>query len=448
MKLARMSLARVATFAFIAILLWDNRELLADVTADPQLLADINKIQAIDNHAHPKRMLNDGEKDPETDFADPSEPDMDMPVRLRPNNPEFAAAQQALYLSTAGGSGEATPEQLATAKARVHAEQGDAFPRWVLTRLNIDRMFANRVAMGRGLTSPPFLWVPYADPFLFPLDNSVAGAANPDYKAQINGSRRLLQRYMKDSGVEKLPAALPEYLSQVVDPTLARQKKAGAVALKFATAYMRALDFGNPTEAEAARVYGLYAKGAAPSPADYKTLQDFLFRRVAMKAAELGLAIHIHTGAGAIGYFNQTGGNPFQLEPVLNDPRMRPTKFVLVHGGSPFAQQTRMLLYKPNVYADFSAQTFLLSTRELSVVLRSWLEFVPEKVLFGTDAFEITPEVGWPEVAWLSNRSAREALAIALTGMMSDGQINRERALELARMALRDNALRLYGLTR
>jgi predicted TIM-barrel fold metal-dependent hydrolase len=209
---------------------------------------------------------------------------------------------------------------------------------------------------------------------------------------------------------------------------------------------MRALDFGNPSEAEAARVYARYAKGGAPSPADYKTLQDFVFRHVATKAAELGLAIHIHTGAGAIGYFDQTGASPFKLEPVLNDPKMRPTKFVLVHGGSPFAQQTRMLLYKPNVYADFSAQTFLLSTRELSVVLRSWLEFVPEKVLFGTDAFEITPEVGWPELAWLSNRSAREALALALTGMIADDQITRERALELARMALHDNAARLYGL--
>jgi predicted TIM-barrel fold metal-dependent hydrolase len=175
-------------------------------------------------------------------------------------------------------------------------------------------------------------------------------------------------------------------------------------------------------------------------------LQDFVFRHIALKAGELGLPLHIHAGAGASGYFNQTGASPFLLEPVLNDPKLRRTKFVLVHGGSPFAQQTRMLLYKPNVYADFSAQTFLLSTRELSVVLRSWLEFVPEKVLFGTDAFEITPEVGWPELAWLSNRSAREALALALTGMMADGQITREQALELARLALRENAGKLYAL--
>jgi hypothetical protein len=33
-----------------------------------------------------------------------------------------------------------------------------------------------------------------------------------------------------------------------------------------------------------------------------------------------------------------------------------------------------------------------------------------------------------------------------LTGMMNDGEITRERALELARMVLHDNAAKLYKL--
>ena len=40
----------------------------------------------------------------------------------------------------------------------------------------------------------------------------------------------------------------------------------------------------------------------------------------------------------------------------------------------------------------------------------------------------------------------REALGIALTGMMRDGEVSRVRAQELARMVLRENARRLYGL--
>lgn len=37
---------------------------------------------------------------------------------------------------------------------------------------------------------------------------------------------------------------------------------------------------------------------------------------------------------------------------------------------------------------------------------------------------------------------------MALTGMLGDGDITRERASELARMVLRENAVRLYGLQR
>ena len=54
--------------------------------------------------------------------------------------------------------------------------------------------------------------------------------------------------------------------------------------------------------------------------------------------------------------------------------------------------------------------------------------------------------VGWEEVGWLSAKSGRRALAIALTGMVDDGEITRGRASEIARMVMRDNARRAYKL--
>ena len=96
--------------------------------------------------------------------------------------------------------------------------------------------------------------------------------------------------------------------------------------------------------------------------------------------------------------------------------------------------------------AVFSAQTFFLYPRALSENLRYWLETYPDRILFGTDAFSFTAAVDWGEVAWLSNTTARQALALALTGMMNDGDISRARAIELARMVLRDNAVKLYRL--
>ena len=56
------------------------------------------------------------------------------------------------------------------------------------------------------------------------------------------------------------------------------------------------------------------------------------------------------------------------------------------------------------------------------------------------------PAAGWEEVASVANATGREALAIALTGMLRDGEITRPRAIELARMVLRDNARALYRL--
>jgi len=158
------------------------------------------------------------------------------------------------------------------------------------------------------------------------------------------------------------------------------------------------------------------------------------------------MAVHIHTMAGAGSYFDVTGANPLRLESVLDDPDLRTTKFVMLHGGWPFIGEITALLQKPNAWLDYSAQSLLLPPANLAHNLREWLEWVPEKVLFGTDAYPYSDEMGWEESGWIAARRGREALVIALTGMMRDGEISRDRALELARMVLRENARKLYGL--
>ena len=65
--------------------------------------------------------------------------------------------------------------------------------------------------------------------------------------------------------------------------------------------------------------------------------------------------------------------------------------------------------------------------------------------MFGTDLYANTPEIDWEEIGWQTTQSSRQALAIALTGMIEDKEISRERALEIAHMVLHDNAARLYG---
>jgi hypothetical protein len=52
--------------------------------------------------------------------------------------------------------------------------------------------------------------------------------------------------------------------------------------------------------------------------------------------------------------------------------------------------------------------------------------------------------MGWPEAAWIASHDARQALGLALTGMVADGEISRARAGEIAHLVLHDNAQALY----
>ena len=415
---------------------------------DKQLLNDINAIKAIDNHAHPLKYVANGEKPDDAFDALPLDaiPPFPLPVRLSPTNAEFIRAWHDLYGYSHHDMSDAHVRELMATKQNIVKQKGEGTPAWILDQLNIETMFANRVAMGRGLSEPRFRWVSFEDALLFPLSNEAAKRANVDYKGFYPAEEKLLKRYMSDLNVRTLPPSLDLYLKQVVTPTLERQKRNGAVAIKYEAAYLRKLDFDDPDEAKARITYARYVRSGVPPSADYKALQDFLFFYIAREAGRLGLAVHIHCIEGAGGFYRQTGSNPLLLESVFNDDSLRKTNFVVVHGGYPFTKEMGSLMSKPNVYADFSAQTFFTYPRELSETLRNWMEFYPDKILFGTDAFSFGPAVDWGEVAWLSNTTAREALTLALTGMMNDGEIDRARAMELARMVLHDNAAKLYAI--
>jgi predicted TIM-barrel fold metal-dependent hydrolase len=306
-------------------------------------------------------------------------------------------------------------------------------------------MFANRIAVGPGLTPPRFRWVAFVDALMFPVDTRDEALRTPDTRSLYPKEAALLRRYMREINVDKLPLTLDEYVSTVLRPTLERARQNGAVAVKFEAAYLRPLNFGEPMPGEARRVYAQYVAGGAPREAEYKVLSDFLFHEIAHEAGRLGMPVHIHTLDAFGGFYSARGSAPHQLEPTFNDTTLRGTTFVMIHGGWPLFAQTQSMLGKPNVYTDISMMVLVAEPRELANTLRSWLTAWPEKVLFGTDAFDGGADQGWEEGAFLGVMTARRALALALTGMMRDGEIDRARAETLARMVLRDNAARLYG---
>src|SRR6266853_625040 len=238
----------------------------SQMAVDRDLLAEISKIKAIDNHAHPLKYVAPGEK-PDDEFdALPLDAitAFPLPVRLSPSNAEFIRAWHDLYGYSHQDMSTAHVAELMKTKQRITNERGDSFPAWVLDQLNIETMFANRVAMGRGLSAPRFRWVAFDDALIFPLSNEAARRSNPDYRGFFPGEERLLKRYLSDLKVGALPPTLDEYLKRIVTPTLERQKRNGAVAIKFEAAYLRKLDFDNPDAARARMTYARFVRGGEP----------------------------------------------------------------------------------------------------------------------------------------------------------------------------------------
>ena len=413
---------------------------MAQDVVDAKLLEEIARIRAIDNHMHgdavdPARRARWKDENP---LGKPRYPEV---VGLQRTNPEWRVAWYALYGYGYSDSELPHLKDLLASKRDTIARAGNNWPSAVLDAAGVDIALLNTVQPGAGQLSGRFRWVPYADPLLRPFAGETSWL-------EYSGGELPVSKLLKESGFSRPPPTLVEYRVNIVQATLARWKKSGAVAIKFLCAYARPLDFAVVEEAAATPVYARAVKGEPLSGAEQKLLEDYLFSAVSVAAGAQQLVVHIHTGNGDGPYFNNSHANPGLLEDALNSRALRKTNFVLLHGGWPYHEVAQAMIDKPNTWTDFSAQTFYLGTHQLAEVLRDWLSWHPEKILFGSDAYSDTdsPLTDWEEKEFLMTSKARRALAIALTAMLQNGEITRERAIEIARQVLRDNAMKLYGL--
>src|SRR5690242_3002148 len=101
---------------------------LAQTAADPQILAEVNRIRAVDNHTHVPKVVGPNEKDDEFDAlpCDPLEPS-DVPLMARPENPKFVQAWRKLYGYKYDDQSPAHVQELLVIKHRVAQDQGEKF---------------------------------------------------------------------------------------------------------------------------------------------------------------------------------------------------------------------------------------------------------------------------------------------------------------------------------
>ena len=413
----------------------------------PRLLAAIRQIQAVDTHAHPA-LPGDPEMDALFFAADgltAMEP-FPLPVRLRATNREYVPALRALYDYPYTDLSPEHVQELATLKQQKRSALGATYFNNVLDKAGIAVSLAHRV----GMTSAPldrqrFKWVAFIDAYLFPLNNTVYKKMNADYQLFFSSEEKLLKRYFDQVETSSKPRRFDDYL-RFVRESLARLKTDGAVAVTFEAAYLRSLHFDDPSQRQARRIYERYLNSTEVPADEYRDLQDYLFRYLLREATRLGLPVQVHTGFGIGNAFSFTGAQPLQLENIVSDPQYRRTIFVLVHGSYPFTREAMLLAGKPNIYLELSGMTLLLYPPDLARVLKEWLTFYPEKVLFGTNAVVLSEVIGAEETYWLATETGRQALALALSEMVQEGRCDEAEALRMARFVLHDNAAKLYGL--
>lgn len=235
-------------------------------------------------------------------------------------------------------------------------------------------------------------------------------------------------------------------LERATDRVFASAINNGAIGTKIAIAYMRTLQIGNPTKADAERSFDtVFANGGHPrnqwhvAMREGRALQDYLTHRVIKMTTDAGLPIQMHTGMQEGNGNHLRNSNPLLLTDVLLQyPNGR---FDLFHAGYPFTSELGVLAKMfPGVYADM-CWMHIISPLAARNALSEWIETVPTSKIFafGGDYLFV-------EGAYAHAMLARENVARVLAVKVAEGYLAEDEAVRVAKMVLHDNAEEFFKL--
>lgn len=218
--------------------------------------------------------------------------------------------------------------------------------------------------------------------------------------------------------------------------------KDGMVAVKVNTAYNRTLSFDNVQADAARKIFRTLVNGSDNFSMSYqaaKPLQDFMFHRLMDLAGKHKIPVVIHTGLLA-GNGNQiNNSNPTLLTNIFRE--YKDVNFALFHGSYPFGGELSTLAKTfRNVFIDMN-WTYAISPSYSERYLYEWLEAVPAgKIMaFGGDYTNVENIYGEVVIA-------RKVISNVLINKVKDGYLTELEAKNVARLILRDNAIRFYNL--
>ena len=235
--------------------------------------------------------------------------------------------------------------------------------------------------------------------------------------------RSFMEIQAKAAPFDRSVSTLDEYL-EICWAHFQAYKRFGAVAFKDQSAYFRTLDYGNPTKADAERLFNRLMADATRSagyPDELKPLDDYLFHSFLRMARDLDLPVQLHTGhlAGLYGDIRKANAAKMADLFLLH----RDVRFDLFHANWPYGGELLFLAKAfPNVAMNF-CWVHAIDPLYCQSLIREAVSAVPHAKVhaFGADygGFGLPPGGGYVDRAWAHVQLALDNMAIALSDLVS-----------------------------
>lgn len=291
----------------------------------------------------------------------------------------------------------------------------------------IRRVFKEYCLIDRALWDPYWdIWRESFDPELFkPVlrINSLLFGYRRDARDHNGNSPYVFEEFLN------LKVETFEDYMHLVDRVLEEAKKRGYIALKSALAYDRPILFEEVEESKAREVFN--RRGLGLTSKDIKMFQDFILHYILNKAGELGFPVQFHTGLALI-----EGSNPINLVNLIR--KYDNVNFILFHGGYPWIRETAAIAMSfRNVYVDLCWLP-IISPSACRLLIREVIELgLSSRTMWGGDCWVA-------EATYGALKLFKNILSEVLYGMVDEGYLRIDEALEIASRILNENARQVF----
>ena len=213
-----------------------------------------------------------------------------------------------------------------------------------------------------------------------------------------------------------------------------------ATAVKTQNAYSRNIDYEDIPAEKVSQAFKNIVNGVNIESDQRKNIEDHLFWYAVHKATEYNLPVKLHTGYYAGQNYMPLNRLLFNAGAATDLCRISPeTSFVFMHICYPYYEELISVAKQyTNAYIDM-CWSWIINPLAAKDFLKKYLITAPSNkiVTFGGDYIPVEPVLGHAVIA-------RQGIALALSELVEEGWITRDRALGLVDPVMHGNAREIF----